>query len=164
ITPVTAHDTDWAILVMLEQSGRFRDHDALISRRVAGIIALEMSAERRAAAAEWNARSSLAAQLLRGSRDIAALERRADYLGVALDRPHALCLVGSRGEAGHQLPDAELIARALQETMPHLSVPSPATREGVGLIVELPEAASGPAGIARLKDAIEATCAKRDPD
>jgi sugar diacid utilization regulator len=164
VTPVTARDTEWAVLVMLEQSSRFRDYDALISRRVAGIIALEMSAERRAAAAEWNARSSLAAQLLRGSRDNAAVERRADFLGVALDRPHALCLVGSRGEAEHQLPDAEQIAEALAETMPDLSVLSTATAEGIALIVELPEASSGPAGIARLKAAIEETRAKRDPD
>jgi sugar diacid utilization regulator len=164
ITPVTARDTDWAILVLLEHGGRFRDYDALISRRVAGIIALEMSAERRAAAAEWNARSSLAAQLLRGSRDVAALERRADFLGVQLDNPQALCLVGSRGEPEHELPDADLIARALAETMPDLSVLSTATAEGIALIVELPEASSGPAGIARLKGAIEASCRKHDPD
>jgi sugar diacid utilization regulator len=164
ITPVTAGETNWATLVLLEQNGRFRDYDALISRRVAGIIALEMSAERRAAAAEWNARSSLAAQLLRGSREVAALERRADFLGIQLDNPHALCLVSSRGAGEHQLPDAELIERALRDKAPDLSVLSTATAEGIALIVELPEAASGPAGIARLKGAIEATCKKHDPD
>jgi sugar diacid utilization regulator len=164
VTPVTARETDWAVLVMVEQGGRFRDYDVLISRRVAGIIALEMSAERRAAAAEFNARSSLAAQLVRGSRDVAALERRAHYLGIDLDKPHALCLVGSRGEGEHQLPDAELIADALREEAPELSVLSTGTVEGIALIVELPEAASKLAGIARLKEAIAATAVKHDPD
>ena len=164
ITPVRARDTDWAVLVLVEQNGRFRDYDLLISRRVAGIIALEMSAERRAAAAEWNARSSLAGQLVRGSSDIAALERRADYLGLSLDTPHALCLVGARGEGTPELLDAELIERALGETLPGISLLSTGTVEGIALIVELPEAPSKVAAIARLKEAVEATCARYDPD
>lgn len=164
ITPVAVRDTDWAVLVLVERNGRFRDYDMLISRRVAGIIALEMSAERRAAAAEWNARSSLAAQLVRGTHDIPALERRADYLGLSLDTPHALCLVGARGEGADQLLDAELIERALREAAPELSVLSTGTVEGIALIIELPEAASHVAAIASLKSAIEAACAKYDPE
>jgi sugar diacid utilization regulator len=160
ITRVRARDTDWAVLVQVERNGRFRDYDLLISRRVAGIIALEMSAERRAAAAEWNARSSLAGQLLRGTSDLATLDRRADYLGVSLDRPHAICLVGTRGEG---VLDAERLERALGETEPGISLLSTGTNEGIALLVELPEESSNPAAIARLKVAIEAAYAKHDP-
>src|SRR6202012_4899395 len=91
VTPVTVRDDRWASLVMVEQGSSFNPFDMLIARRVATIVALEMSAERRAALAEWNARSSLAAELIRGNRDIAQVERRANFLGLRLDQPHVLC-------------------------------------------------------------------------
>jgi len=164
LTRVTASDVAWGVFALVESAGRFSDYDVAISRRVAGIIALEMSAERRAAAAELNARSSLAAQLVYGSRDPAGLARRADYLGVDLAAPHALCLIAARGTNQREVPDAELIAQALRDTAPSLSVLSTGTAEGIVTIVALPPAPSNLAAMARVKQLMEALRIRCDPE
>lgn len=164
VSPVTVRDEGWASLVMVEQGSAFNAFDMLIARRAATIVALEMSAERRAALAEWNARSSLAAELIRGNRDLAHVERRADFLGLHLDRPHVLCLVGRRdGEDSPAPPDAETIAAAVARASGADAVLATGVVEGIALIVDLPAGLPVLAGIARVKEQIKEACERVDP-
>jgi sugar diacid utilization regulator len=163
VAPVTVRDGRWASLVLTEQGGRFNDFDLLISRRVASIIALEMSAERRAALAEWNARASLAAELIRGNRDVGHVERRANFLGIRLDTPHVLCLVTWREGDEPEMPDAEEVAAAVSRQAPDLSLLATGVIEGIALIADLPPDLSVLAGIERIKQHVAEACLALDP-
>jgi sugar diacid utilization regulator len=163
VSPVIVHDVRWASLVMVEQGSSFSGFDILIARRVATIVALEMSAERRAALAEWNARSSLAAELIRGNRDIVDVERRADFLGIHLDRPHVLCLLAWREGEGLALPDAESVAAAVAAATGAESVLATGVVEGIALIVELPEEEAALVGVEKVKSQVRSACEELDP-
>jgi len=92
LAPVMIRGELWGSLVVTEHS-RLTSADNQIARRAATIVAWEMSAERRALAATDDARATLVAELIRGARDIDAVIRRSDYLGVELRRPHLVCLL-----------------------------------------------------------------------
>jgi sugar diacid utilization regulator len=163
VSPVTVRDDRWASVVMVEQGSSFNAFDMLIARRVATIVALEMSAERRAAVAEWNARSSLTAELIRGNRDVAHVERRADFLGLNLDQPHVLCLVTWRDGDELAPPDAETIAAEIARASGADSVLATGVVEGIALIMDLPEDQPVLVGISRVKRHVRAACEKVDP-
>jgi sugar diacid utilization regulator len=163
VSPVTVSDARWASLVMVEQGSPFNAFDMLIARRVASIIALEMSAERRATLAEWNARSSLAAELIRGNRDVAHVERRADFLGLRLDQPHVVCLVTWRDGDELQLPDAEAVAAEVSRCAGGVSILATGVVEGIALIIDLPEGKPTPTGIEEIKEHVRTACGALDP-
>jgi GAF domain-containing protein len=112
IAPVTSRECQWGSLVVMEHGTRFSSLDVHIAQRAATHIALEMAAERRAARAEWDARASLLGDLIRGNRDIASVERRAQYLGTDLSTPRVVCLIGA-GRPGDSLPSAAEVSAAL---------------------------------------------------
>jgi sugar diacid utilization regulator len=97
LAPVMIRGELWGSLVVAEHS-RLSSADIQIARRAATIVAWEMSAERRALAATDDARASLLSELIRGARDIDAVIRRSDYLGVELRRQHLLCLIAGGEE------------------------------------------------------------------
>jgi DNA-binding PucR family transcriptional regulator len=138
VAPVTVRDGQWGTVVVMEHKSRFSRFDVLIARRAATIVALELSAERRASNAEWNARASLAGELIRGNRDTAELARRADYLSVRLAEPHVLCLITARGDDAVTLPDARGVADTIARLAPDLSVLAAGVAEGVAAIVQAP--------------------------
>lgn len=164
VAPVTVRDDQWGTLVLSERGSRFGGFDMLISRRTATVIALELSAERRAANAEWNARSSLASELIRGNRDSDALESRAQFLGMALHRPHVLCLVTAREDAEISLPHARTAAAAFRAAAPSLSVLATEVAEGIAAIVEVPAGDSVVAGVRRVKELAAEVCASLDSE
>ena len=82
VAPIVVRGNRWGEVVVMEYGGRFTALDEVVARRAASIVALELSAERRAARAEWDAVESLVSELVRGNRDSATLERRADIVGV----------------------------------------------------------------------------------
>lgn len=93
VAPVTVRERVWGHLVVMESGSRLDALDVHVARRSAVCVALEISAEQRAALAEADARASLAADLVRGDRDARSLQRRADFVGIDLSRPHAVCLI-----------------------------------------------------------------------
>ena len=99
VAPIVVQDELWGRLLVMEHKTRFTGGDMLTVRRAATLLALQMSTERRAVEADWNAGASLAAELLDGGSDPVVVQRRAERLGVALDTPHVVALVGARGEA-----------------------------------------------------------------
>jgi sugar diacid utilization regulator len=93
VAPVIARGEGYGHLVIMEYGSRFGPLELHVARRAATKIALELAVERRTAAAEWDARVSLAADLICGTVDDVYLERRARYLGIDPTRPRAVCLI-----------------------------------------------------------------------
>ena len=103
VAPVMLGEEVWGRLVVMEHKTRFTGGDVVAVRRAATLIALQVSSERKAVEADWNAGSSLAAELLGGSSDTAIARRRADRLGVSLDARRVVMLIGSRsGQRGRR--------------------------------------------------------------
>jgi sugar diacid utilization regulator len=162
IAPVIVRDDTWGWLVLMEYQSRFGALDMHVCRRAATNIAVEMSAERRAATAEWNARSSLVGEMIRGGSDAATLRHRADYLGVALDVPRVLCLITPAEGQVAELPDARGAAARFVEAGAQ-GVLATAIAEGLVVILDLPPDVPTPAAIRDAKEIVSAACALFDP-
>lgn len=115
IAPVVMRHTEWGKLVVMEHGVRFGALDLHVARRAAISVSLEMSAERRAARSEWDARASLLGELIRGNRDSESLARRAQHLGIDLFAPRVLCLVAAVDSLDAQLPVASDVSAAIVE-------------------------------------------------
>jgi hypothetical protein len=137
VAPVGGNGETWGRLVVMEHKRRFTSGDIVAVRRAACLIALQIGTDRKAAEADWDAGASLAAELLGGS-DTAFLRRRADRLGVRLDAPRFVALVGTRqgGEAG--LPDFRAVSAAFRRLAPTLCVQATALHGAVATLIEVP--------------------------
>jgi GAF domain-containing protein len=135
IAPIVTRNEVWGSLVLVEHGGSFGALDGHIARRAATNVALELVAERRAANAEWDARASLAGELIRGTSDVTAVTRRAEYLGVDLGAPHVVCLVGVKREG--TLPSIADVADAFAVTAAGRAVLAAPVAEGVVVIAPL---------------------------
>lgn len=164
VAPVTVRDDQWATLVIMEHGARLSGFDMVMSRRTATVVALEMSAERRAANAEWNARASLAGELIRGNSDVAQIEHRAEFVGMDLQQPHVLCLISSRAGDDGALPDVRTTGDAFRAAAPHTGVIATGVAEGIVVIVEAPADVPALAGVAAVKEIVATATAVLDPD
>jgi len=161
VAAVTARDETWGYLVTMDYGSRLEPLDRIVADRAATMVALELSAARRAALARSDELESLASDLIRGDADAESLERRASFIGVRLAAPHALCFVKSRGAAASETPAARRLAAAISaETGTRVL----ATRvaEGVVAIVELDDERPA-AAIAAVKQRVVAACRALDP-
>lgn len=113
VAPIVVRELRYGTLVLLEHRGRFSGQDAVVSRRAATVLALGLSAERRAAAAETDARATLLAQLVTGSADPVVATRRAEAVGLDPDSRRHLCLLAPVDAAG-TLPDARRVTDVLE--------------------------------------------------
>ncbi|HEX3910424.1 MAG TPA: GAF domain-containing protein [Solirubrobacteraceae bacterium] len=142
VAPVTVRESLWGYVVIMEYGRRFGALDTHIARRAATNVALELSAEQRAAMAEWDARSALASELIRGAQDEVMLQRRADFLGVDLDARHLLCLITADELDPSAIPSPHDVAAIVGEVTECEDVLAAAVAEGVVVIVALPEGES----------------------
>jgi sugar diacid utilization regulator len=136
VSPVMVHGEEWGRIVLKEYPARLSAFDALVARGAATIVALELSAERRAVAVHAPTRETLLRDLIAGVGDEATLTRRATFHGLVAEDPHVMCLVrDERGAHG-----------AIQLDEVHAAVPEldDALVAGVadGVVLVLP--ASGP--------------------
>ncbi len=148
--PVLSQGELWGTLVVMEHVSRFGQFDSMVARRAATIVALQVMAERRAIAAQWDAGAALLNELLRGHRDLAMLRRRAEFLGLNLDHPRVLALFSCRTDAAELLPSTTAIADVFEEIAPGMLSLVASVAEGVAVVLELPEGASD-VGVAREK-------------
>lgn len=133
--PITVGNDAWGYLVVIEHGGWFNAHDRIVSRRAGTIVALEMSAERRAADAEMRAQETLARDLIVGTDDPASLLRRAHFHGLHLTAPHVVMLFAT---AERQKPLApNRVFKALQESHPERNPLVVGVEEGVAAVIEL---------------------------
>ncbi|HVV07982.1 helix-turn-helix domain-containing protein [Amycolatopsis sp.] len=145
VVPAAHRGETFGWLVLVEYPSVLRPADRRVAERAAGHAGTEFAVQRRVAAVAWNARSSLARQLVRGSSTVDDLRASGEYLGVDTQARRVLVyLIGPQ-------PDARRFAGALQE---RLGVEVLATRgsEGVLLLVEAAEAGMA----ARVKSAVRA--------
>jgi hypothetical protein len=141
-------------LALIEHSRRFSRLEALVIRRAAGIVGLELSAAKRAAAATLDLRAALAGALVRGDDEPAELERRAALAGVRLDAPHVACHLVPL--AGTPVPAAAAVAEALAGQAPELDVLAARTDGDVAVLLEVP-----PDGVAAAASLIAEVCRER---
>jgi sugar diacid utilization regulator len=138
VAPVLLGEEVWGRLVVMEHQSRFTGGDIVALRRAATLIALQVSAERNAVEADWNAGSSLAAELLAGCSDTVIVQRRADRLGVRLDAPRVVMLIASRSGGEDDVPDFRAVAAAFRRVAPDLTVHVTAVGGAVAALVEVP--------------------------
>jgi sugar diacid utilization regulator len=163
VAPITTRDDLWGALVVVEQGSPFAPLDRHIARRAATNAALELSAERRAASAEWDARAALASDLIRGSGEAGSIARRAEYLGVDLDAPHLLCLVTAGESQERALTVAALGAALGQGTGDGQAVLATAVDEGVLAVVPLARDVARLDGVARTRARVAAVLDRLAP-
>lgn len=155
LAPVNAGGERLGTLVGVEGRRRISDPDVLALRRAANVVAVEMVAQRRVSAAEWDARSSLAAHLIHGTVDADGRDRQAGFLGVDLALPRAVCLFSPPAAAGI---DGRQVAARLEARRPDLECFETNVAEGVALCLQLPAAATPAAAQAEVKALVRAAC------
>ncbi|MBS1879367.1 MAG: GAF domain-containing protein [Actinobacteria bacterium] len=154
VAPVVLGDELWGRLVVMEHKTRFTGGDVVAVRRAATLISLQVSSERKAAEADWNAGASLAAELLGGGSDDLVARRRADRLGVSLEAKRLVIVFGSRDEA--EPADFRAVAAAFAREAPELTVHVTALEGAVAALVELPVGADPDGFAAANRDRFEA--------
>lgn len=134
VAPVVLDGRTWGHLVVMEYTSRFVGADMLTLRRAATLVALQVSIDRRAVEADWDAGASLAAALLTGDAEPAIVARRADHLGVRLDRPRVVTVLAPRPGEETALPDLRAVATAYAELAPDLAVYTTPVPGGIAVL------------------------------
>lgn len=137
LVPVIMREKVWGYLLLMEHRGRLTSLDLHVARRAATNIALELAAEERAVAAEWDARAALTTDLIRGNRDALSLQRRAEYLGIDLASPRVLCLITAGGAGTGALPSCSEVSLAFAEAGDSHTVLAAGVAEGVVALIDL---------------------------
>lgn len=135
LMPVKLDDCLFAWLVMGEVAARFSRDDAALVERAAFHLAREYAVQRRVARASWNARATLARQLVRGHAREDDIADAAEYLGVRADAQRVLVYL-VEGETGAAW-DEEHLSSLLGSRM-GVEVLGTRGREGTVLLVEVP--------------------------
>ncbi len=138
VTPVTLHDDNWGYVVITAQTSQLSAMDTIVARRASTIIALELTAEQRAADAEVHARGALARDLIFGSDSDSSLTKRANFHGMDLERPHVVALVTRTASGRRRPPSARKLALALRRQDPTLQSCVSSVKDGVAAIIEVP--------------------------
>lgn len=165
LAPIAARGECWGHLVLVENGAGFGALDMLVARRAATIVALEMSAEARAASAHWDASGSLVSELLRGGEiDREALGRRAECVGVDLAAPHVLALLAPRRGEGTSLPTPRELVEAAGELGEGRRALAAVTAEGPILMLALDPSQPTRTAVAAARDAVHAACDRLVPE
>jgi sugar diacid utilization regulator len=147
VSPVMVHGEEWGRIVLKECPARLSAFDALVARGAATIVALEFSAERRAAAVHAQTRETLLRDLIAGVGDEATLTRRAAVHALLVEDPHVMCLVRDE-RAAHGGIELEAVRAAVPELAGALVAGVPD-----GVVLVLP--ASGPSVCDPIASAVE---------
>jgi sugar diacid utilization regulator len=164
LAPIVARSESWGHVVLVEHGSRFSALDMLVAQRAAMIVALEISAETRAASARWDASGSLVSELVRGNRDHDALRRQAECVGTDLDAPQVLMLVTAREPRSTALPSARVLAAAFADAGGGERVLATGVAEGAILISRLADGVPIRVAIAQVRDHLRAACDELAPD
>lgn len=137
VSSVALGDQLLGYLTVAEQGGPLSLLDEAVVLRAAASIALERSGEQRVAEADWHTVEAFTSGLLLGDHSPTDLERRADLLGLRLDAPRVVGLVGSRAAGGIGLRSKQL-ARILTGPDSPSAVLAAPSGDDVAVILELP--------------------------
>jgi sugar diacid utilization regulator len=148
VTPVARDGTLFAYLLIAERSGPFTGFDLALSERAAFHLATEYQVQRRVASMAWDARSSLARQLVRNTGLLQDLRASAEYLGVRIDADRVVVFVADPedGEPHTEQDLAELVGRQLDTEVLVVR-----TDDGTVLLVETDDDAAPAAAVGAVK-------------
>jgi sugar diacid utilization regulator len=149
LSPIRVRNEHWGYVVLTESPGRFKTTDGMVTRRAATIVALELSAEERAAAGQLHARDVLTRDLISASDDEGSLARRAQFHGLQLDQPHVVCLLADADGVSSRLPSRAIFADLLA---PGSEVFATRVAEGLVAALELPEDRPPRVAIRQMRD------------
>ncbi|MFD0306894.1 PucR family transcriptional regulator [Streptomyces sp. NPDC127119] len=158
LTPVLAGDRHFGWLVVMEYPALLTAFDLLVARRGAECAATEFTVQKRVADVAWNARSSLARQLVRGTSTVADLRGSGEYLGIDIDARRVLVYLTGPGARCDDPADDERLATGIRRRL-GLDVLTTRGSEGLVLLVESPRDAGAAAVAARVKSAVREVCA-----
>jgi sugar diacid utilization regulator len=153
VAPVLWREHQWGVLSIMEYGTQFAPLDRHIARRAATSIALELSAEHRAAQSEWDARASLLTQLIRGNQDVPSLKHRAQYLGVELEHPRVLCLISAAD--GSELPAATDVIEAIVDGTDAQQVLASGVADGILVALDIDPARASREAIEDVRARVE---------
>lgn len=156
LAPIRVRGEDWGHVVIAECPGRFRNTDAMVARRAATIVALELSAEDRAAAGQLHAREALTRDLISASDDPESLARRAQFYGLQLEQPHVVCLISDADGVASRLPSRETFSAAVA---PGGEIFATRVSDGLVAVLELPQDIPPLEAIRRIRNQLAATLA-----
>lgn len=151
LIPVRRDDCLFAWLVMAEVSARFGRDDAALVNRAAFHLASEYAVQRRVARASWNARATLARQLVRGHTRDDDITDAAEYLGVQADADRVIVYIADA--PGAEPRDEEEVS-ALAAADLGVEVLGTRGREGMILLIEAPSDAAPTAFVHEVKQAM----------
>jgi sugar diacid utilization regulator len=138
-------------VVLMDHRRRLTSFDAMLLRRAATMVALEMSAERRAVDADRHARESLVRDLLGGLDEQRSLGRRARFHRLALDQPHAVCLISRRAGSDGPAPGLADVRAVAAEAGVGEPLFCAADEAGVALLLRVDAEPPPRAGVAAAK-------------
>lgn len=144
-------------LVVLEHPTPLRPVDAFLAMRTAEHLGREFLVQQRIANVAWNARASLARQLLRGTFDHEDLRSSGEYLGIDTSARRLLAYVidDDADDA-----DDEQLAVELEREL-HWEVLATRGSDGTVLLIEAPRETSPISAVARVKSAVHAVTARQ---
>jgi sugar diacid utilization regulator len=139
------------VVVAGRVGARFGGLDEVILRRAAHSIALERSRRGFEDELEWQATEAFTGSLIRGEH--ADLAERARSLGVRLDVPRIVCLLGARklGDPVGQVTP-HVAARLMTDRESTSAVLAAWSGSDIALVVEVPAAQSGREAVTWVKD------------
>jgi GAF domain-containing protein len=155
VAPIVVNGDLWGRLVVMEHRTRFSGRDMLTARRGASLVALQMGTARWAVEDAWTAGASLVAELVGGSADLVAVQRRADRLGLPLDRAHVVVHIRSRSHDASRATDMRAVVAALLAVAPDVTVHAGSLDGGVAVLVEVPDGVVGRPILEWAKELIE---------
>jgi sugar diacid utilization regulator len=164
VAAITVGGRTWGRLVVMEHQTRFVGGDMLTLRRAATLVALQINAERQAIEADGGAGASLVSELMSTSADLAGVRRRADRLGICLEQPRVVMLVGSRDPRTSSGLDYRPLATMLHRLAPELSVHLSTVSDGVAILARVPEGVDDRAFVSEAKAIVCTLCERVDPD
>jgi hypothetical protein len=151
LMPVRRDDCLFAWLVMAEVSGRLTREDSALVARAGFHLASEYAVQRRVARASWNARATLARQLVRGHTRDDDITDAAEYLGVQADADRVLVYISD--VAGEDARDEEELSAQVATDL-GVEVLATRGREGMILLIEAPEGEAHVAVVHQVKQAM----------
>jgi sugar diacid utilization regulator len=138
VAQVAVEGRCWGYVVVGESPGRLAPLDRAIVRRAAHNIALERSRARRESDIEWHTIEAFTGSLIRGEQ--VAVDARAQGLGVSLDAPRVVCLVGRHSGDEFLEMNPQSMARLMTATDAPSAVLATPSGNDIALVVEVPHA------------------------
>lgn len=156
VAPVMLGSELWGRLVVMEHKSRFTGGDIVTVGRAATVLALQVSADRKVVEADWNASSSLAADLLSCRSDPVLIKQRADRLGVGLDVPRIVMVIGARSGREEEAPNIRATAAAFERVTPDLTPHMTVVPGAVAVLIDVPADGAPDSFVADTREALDA--------